>query len=113
MERKIFTFDDGTKEKAVDPLATLIALMSQDGVDIKADLALLQDGDIPALSRVLSVARTVFSVEPYREVDGVQTGLLDFEVIELLKRFMSYMDELQKKTQSSPTSTASTECQQA
>ena len=102
-ERKIFRFHDGDKDRSVDPIATLVTFMSQPEFDAKADIANAQLGDMIALSRVIKAVRDTFKVKPYDEVDGKATGLLDNEVIELFSTFNEYMQDLQKKTPTSPT----------
>lgn len=132
-ERQIFTFHDGHKPRAADPVAVLRRLMSFPNLNLQADsqtfelLAgqLERKGDeakeptklelkvqregIEAWGRILDATRHAFEVEAFHLTDQGERGLTDGETLLLFKEFMDWFNGLKKNTvttQTLPTSTA-------
>lgn len=112
-ERNIYEFWDGSQERAVDPVRVLMTLKAQEGLDLEADLARLESGDLDAMAKsnevVVGAVHAAFGTEPFGRVDGEQKGLLDVEALQLLRDFLGYAAGLAKKNGQTPTSPLSTD----
>lgn len=107
-ERGIFRFWDGTKERAIDPLAAYRKLLSYPGLDIQADAARAELGESDSIAILLQASREALGVEPFRQLpDGSFVGMLDEEVEAAIGRLHAYMGELKKSTSRTPTSPSS------
>lgn len=100
-ERHVFTYWDGARERAGDPLEIQERLLEYPELDLETDIK-LAGTSVPtagaARRRIIGAVRTAFGVEPYaRGEDGSERGLLGAECVELLDAFASYLGELKKK----------------
>lgn len=107
-QRAIFRYWNGAEEVGADPLEVYRSLVGTEETDYEADAKLADMGDAEAMTRVLKVARAAFGVDRFSEKNGQAAGLLDMEVIELIKRFGEFMQDVMKKKETSPTSPAPT-----
>lgn len=100
--REIYRFNEGTKMRGADPLA----IQKRLGLALKNckhDIALLQlknEESIGAFDRLVKGAREAFQIEEFHEdEDGVQSGLMDQEVIDLLADFFKWLGDVKKKAE--------------
>jgi hypothetical protein len=99
-ERSIYRFWNGEKNVGADPLVIQRRLASAPDCDWEADVKILQlqtGESLSAFDRLAKAARHAFKVRDFEEIDGVQHGLLDSEIIELMVDFVAWMNELKKK----------------
>jgi hypothetical protein len=99
-ERCIYKYWNGTKTVACDPLAVHRRLLMFPEFDLETDMKLLQQvtnqrAMLEAFERLVKAARHAFKVAEFAEDDqGVQTGLEDSGVLELLFDFGQWMQDL-------------------
>jgi hypothetical protein len=113
-ERNIYRYTNGSKEVAADPLVIQRRMAQDPDFDAETDLKLLSqvsnpDECLKAFERLVTAGRRAFGVGEFREENGVQTGLLDEEVCELLADFSSWQLELKKNIVTSQEQQNSTE----
>lgn len=92
--------------RSADPLAAARAIDHHPTFNAAKHIALLQDEDQEAMAITLGAVRDVFDVAEWSESTP---GLTQEETIDLLDRFISYLDALKKNTSRLPTTSPSTE----
>lgn len=105
--RQIFRFNDGSRVRAVDPIAIAVALKEHKEF-LPRHLTGAVNGDPESRKKVADAACDVFGVVPF---DGLKTGLTVAERIELMLAFDLWMLTVKKNfafSQMSQTSTEST-----
>lgn len=122
-ERRIFRFFDGTRDRGIDPALVYRRLIAEAEFDIESDIkaidsvniasddaagAAARKAGLQAFARVVGQIRAAFGVKAFDDTNGQEMGLMDDECIALLQSFMDWMNELEKKTESSPTPLDST-----
>lgn len=118
-ERCLFRYWDGSRRRAIDPVAAYRLLWTSPDCDLVTDAAtarnpLKEDGEplypigmvYEAENRLRSMTRTIFGVKEWTETTP---GLTVDETDELLNSFMAFCGELKKKRNTSPIASAPTE----
>jgi hypothetical protein len=107
-ERLIYTYWDGQKDRAGDPLELIRKLTGIDGFSLEHD-AKLAAGQTPeatkALGRLVEAVRSAFGVKNLEE-----GGLTETETLALLHHFLDFLREVQRDAGPLPTSRPSTGC---
>ncbi len=101
-QRVVFRYWDGCSDRYADPLMTLRRLDATD-LRLDSDPGATDEGDPEATARMVTAAREVFHLEPYRETEGQPRGLTDAEALELLVTFGHFIQALKKNTEPPPT----------
>ncbi len=108
-EREIFQYRINGQDKAIDPIAAMRVIQMEEP-DLEADyidISLIGEKadtkQMEALTRILKACRAAFGLKEF--ADG--EGYLDSEVLEVMVEFFIYLDELKKKSVTSPTSSVS------
>lgn len=116
-QRQIFVYDDGQKVTAIDPLVAWPQVWEHPEFDLRAEGGAAtgqhvdtDDGgrqvvteieiDLDAQARLCVMVRDVFGVEQFDPATG--RGLTRSELIQLLCRFLAYVDNLKKTRDPSP-----------
>lgn len=97
-ERSIYKYYNGEKMIGCDPMLVQMRLAKY--TDWQNDIQLLKMANqesLGAYDRLTSAAREAFNVKAFKEVEDVQTGLLDQEVMELMVDFVNFVAETKKK----------------
>lgn len=100
-ERLIFTYHDGTKKVRADPMVLykkVMASRAELSIDRKVADSPSKDA-MTAHGRLVDRIRAIFQLKLFEE-----GGLTEQETVELLDHFLFFVDEIQKKTNPSPTS---------
>ena len=99
-KRDIFHYWDGAAERGIDPMTALRALTSHPTFIPVRHLKELSDPDTKisdeASAICVKAARDVFHVDPWAEGPTQDFGLTEMETMQLLERFMLYIEELKK-----------------
>ena len=109
-EREIFQYRLNGQSKAIDPIAAMRVIqieepdLEADFIDISLIGKTADTKQMEALTRILKACRVAFGLKEF--ADG--EGYLDCEVLEVMVEFFLYLDELKKKSVTSPISSAST-----
>ena len=99
-QRQIFSYWDGSRQRSADPLEVARALDYHPKFSAKLHIPLIESGDDDALQITLGAVRDVFGVPAWSEKTP---GLTQQETIDLLDRFVTYLDDLKKNIKHSPT----------
>lgn len=102
--RAIFSFWDGSKNRAVDPLSAWRALRSHKEFDPERDIEGIRQDDEESLNHTLAAVRESFGVKAF--ADG---GLTEAETLALLAQFMAYIGQVKKNISPPQISPPSTE----
>lgn len=110
-EREIFEYWDGSKKTAIDPMVAMQRIDEHPTYNPDQDPELIEKkGDLCALARAVDATRKAFELEEFEDLgNGKRKGLTQAEILELHVAFCYYMDDLQKKTSASRTSSPPTE----
>lgn len=100
--RKIFRYFDGEKERGADPLRAHRAFLEHPTFDIAKHPYGVDAGDPTATRISVDAICDVFHVK--RWDDETQTGLPEYEILDLFIQFYCYLDDLKKNTGLIPTS---------
>ncbi len=104
--RAIFTYWDGTRLRAIDPIVAYRRLKSDPEFDDTVHLDRMEQGNLEALDVVLSATRRAFHLTEWTEN---QPGLTVFETRDLIVSFVLYLDALKKNGSLLQTSPAAME----
>jgi hypothetical protein len=95
-EREIYHYQDGTKERRVDPLELHNRIEGDEQIDDwKAVAKRAFDGERDAILEMVGLIRRAFQVEPFNEQTGA--GLTMVECINLFDDWLSWI-QTQKKS---------------
>lgn len=104
-ERSIYRFNDGTEERAVDPMTTLRKLQTMPGLALETDLTLAsvvesggkmaEEGEA-AIVRLVDGARKAFNIPELKVIDGKVVGLTESECLSLLIHFGRYVSRIRE-----------------
>lgn len=115
-ERQIFRYRVGDQEHAADPMRVFRSLAAYQGLDLEAAITKIKLAasdsiplDMEVYGLLVEATRSAFGVEEFSEVDGIQSGMLDCEVEQLLVEFLTYTIEVSKKNSLTQTLPAPTE----
>jgi len=110
-ERSIYEFQVNGEKRSVDPIAIMRVIQTHGKIDLVSDIALISTIEetmdriqVEALSRIIEATRSAFDLKEF--VDG--EGILDSEVLTIFLDFLNYLDDLKKKSVTSPISSDST-----
>src|SRR5690606_29518923 len=101
--RNIFRYFDGVRQRAIDPVAVAIAFEEHPTFSMERHVPLALAGDPESIRITVDAARQVFSIPAWSER---QRGLTSIETIDLVGKYVAYMESLKKSTSDSPTSSA-------
>lgn len=104
-KRDLFAYSDGQQIKHGDPFRIFRAIVNDPRIDIARDQPLIDVGAEPETSKAIQVLMDAFGVTHW---DG-ETGLTDWEILNLLVQFSEYMEALKKNTNSSATLSPTTD----
>jgi len=105
-ERQIFRYFDGTKFRAVDPIATFYKILEHDKYVPKIHGPLVDEGDVNATRIVCDAIRKAFDVTEWSEANG---GLTVSETLTLYADFCDYLEGLKKNIEETLTLPSPTE----
>ncbi len=103
--RQIFRYFDGRCWRMGDPFRLWRALESHETFNLDTMHEAIDDGIEPECSIGLAAIQEVFQIAPY---DG-RNGLQDWELGDLLARFLEYISDVKKKPAPGLTSPAATD----
>lgn len=108
----LLRFHDGTGWRYADPFDVWRKLNSG-GVDLVALAPFVDKGHEPETTQFLNVASAAFGVKRFNSAD--QTGLTDWEIVNLVGLLGAYANDVKKNTNPGPTSPSPTasECSTA
>ena len=106
-DRRIFKYNDGKKDKYIDPMVVEVALLEQfQAEDIQTVMKNLSDETIPdiitlplSIKFAKAIAK-VFNLELVNEDTG--EGLTVMEVIEVWSQFNDFLSGVKKNTETGP-----------
>jgi hypothetical protein len=110
-ERGLFEYHDGTRTRKADPIQLghrILASYPKES-SIEHDMKLLSSNiekeALQAFARIVQMARTAFSLEPFSEDEkGNERGVTDSEALFVLMSYGTYCDGLKKNIPGLPTS---------
>src|SRR3990172_4921751 len=95
IERDIFRFHDGTRQRAMDPMKIWSAMWLDDDIDIGRLLDRMSWNELEAVNDMLPRARKWLQVPEFNETD--ETGLTDLEFCRVMYQWFNYVIEIKKK----------------
>lgn len=104
--RLLFTYWDGNRLRRADPYRLSRELQSQQDLDITVAAPFVDQGKEPETTLFVNCLAKVFGVN--RWDDAKQTGLMDWEIIDLFAGLNEYLLTIKKKYNPGPTSPQST-----
>jgi hypothetical protein len=104
--RLLFSYWDGNRVRRADPYRLSRELQGQKELDLIAVAPLVDEGKEPETTQFVSVIAAVFGVERWN--DSTQSGLMDWEILDLFRDFNGYLLNIKKKYNPGPTSPQST-----
>jgi hypothetical protein len=102
--RAIFSFWDGSQNRAADPLTAWRALRAHKEFDPERDIEGIRQDNEESLNYTLAAVREAFGVKAF--ADG---GLTEAETLALLVQFMGYIGQVKKNISPPQISPPSTE----
>lgn len=96
-QREIFRFWDGEKERGVDPLVIWTNLWGDDSIDVDVEFKRIANNELESTVEVVKAARNWFSIKPFTVTDSGEEGLTDLEVCDVLRDFLTFVNEIKKK----------------
>ncbi len=109
-ERAIYEFQVNGQKRSVDPIAVMRVLQTHDDIDLEKDYIIISTIDeemdkeqSESLTRIIEASRAAFSLPAFSNGEGV----LDSEVLEIFTDYYIYLDDLKKKSVTSPISSES------
>lgn len=105
--RSLFRYWDGGKWRAGDPFAIWRALANHPKLDLDTMAPMADAGKEPETTILIEAFCEVFDVQRWDE--KAQTGLTDWEIMNLLVELQTYFSNLKKNTSPGPTSPAPTD----
>ena len=93
--RLLFGYWDGQKVRYADPFRLWRTLNSQTDVDIQAAAPMVDQGKEPETTQVIECLANVFGVQRWEGT--TQTGLTDWEILNLLGDLDNYLLTIKKK----------------
>jgi hypothetical protein len=104
--RLLFRFFDGRQVRRVDPWRTYREIVSDPNFNLETHLPAVERGEEPETTHCMNALCRAFGVQRYDSATG--NGLSDWEMLNLLDEFTSYLDAIQKKTDGGPISSSPT-----
>lgn len=105
----LFVYHNGRRRRAIDPLKAIIVMEESypQIAMLREDCHAADRNDSPAMLRLVAAAKAMFSTHEYDPDTG--RGLTLSQHLALLTQFLSYLGEIKKKHETSPTSLPPTE----
>jgi len=94
--RGLFKYHDGTRTRRADPAEIWRKLLNHPEMAFEEMLPLAEQGTMPEREIVIKALCEVFDVKQYD--DATQTGLTEWEILQLVGDFDEYLDWLKKNT---------------
>lgn len=95
VERDIFRFHDGTKDRAADPMKIWFAMWADETIDLESAIKRFENNEMEAVQELIGRARIWIGIPEFNEADG--TGLTDLEFCRVWWQWLSFVVELKKK----------------
>ncbi len=103
--RELLRFWDGAAWRYCDPFLVWRALKHHDTVNLDTHWAASEDGDEPETTELITAVATAFGVGRFNG----ESGLTDWELLDLLSKFVDYIEKIKKKRSPSLTSSEPTD----
>ena len=94
-KRLLFHFWDGEKIRRADPFRLWRDLQNDPTVELDAAIPASERGDEPETTQLIEAVAKAFGVERWNGEN--ETGLADWEILDLMGYLSVYLDELKKK----------------
>jgi hypothetical protein len=106
-DRGLFRYHDGTRVRYADPFVLWRALNNHPKMNLKTQADFVDVGQEPETTIVVTAFCDVFDVQ--RWDDGKRTGLMDWEVLDLINQLEGFLAPLKKNISPGQTSSPLTE----
>jgi ATP/ADP translocase len=96
--KALFSFYDGTRQRAIDPIKASIAMEMHPTFNAERHVKAYDHGDNEAALIICQMVRDVFDVKEWNE----KSGLTMIETIAIYQQWIDYCEALKKSTEHSP-----------